>query len=134
MELLHSNRKITVIWDSNKCIKAGRCDGQLPQVFNPHKRPWINLNGAATEEIMRVIDSCPSGALSYEIPGKKSKSITTIKIMKDGPYKVSGKCRLIKENGDKLEADDPFALCRCGASKKMPFCDGSHVSVGFHDK
>jgi len=133
MKLKYSNSKIIVTWDSGKCIKAGRCDGQLPQVFNVHKRPWVNIDGADAETIMRVIDSCPSGALSYEIPGKKSKTVT-IKVMKDGPYKVTGECRLIKENGDKLEADEAFALCRCGASKKMPFCDGTHVNIGFQDK
>jgi uncharacterized Fe-S cluster protein YjdI len=133
MKLQYSNSKIIVTWDSGKCVKAGRCDGQLPQVFNVHKRPWVDINAADAETIMRVIDSCPSGALSYEIPGKKSKSVT-IKIMKDGPYKVTGECRLMKEDGDNVEADEPFALCRCGASKKIPFCDGSHVSIGFQDK
>jgi hypothetical protein len=82
---------------------------------------------------MRVIDSCPSGALSYKIPGAKAKAVT-IKVMKDGPYKVTGECSLIKEDGANLEADDVFALCRCGASKKMPVCDGTHVNIGFCDK
>jgi uncharacterized Fe-S cluster protein YjdI len=134
MEVLYSNSKITVIWDSGKCIKSGNCDGQLPQVFNPHKRPWINLEGAPTETIMRVIDSCPSGALSYRLPGEKKSKTATINIIKDGPYKVSGECRLVNEDGDNLETGNVFALCRCGNSRKMPFCDGSHYSTGLHGK
>ena len=133
MKLQYSNSKLTVFWDSGKCIKAGRCDGKLPQVFNVYKRPWVNIDAADAETIMRVIDTCPSGALSYEIPGKKSKTVT-IKVMKDGPYKVTGECRLINENGDNLEADGAFALCRCGASKKMPVCDGTHITIVFRDK
>ena len=133
MKCHYSNKKLTVTWDTSKCIRSGRCDGQLPQVFDPNSRPWVKIDAADPEKIMRVIDSCPSGALSYKIPGEKAKAVT-IKIMKDGPYKVTGECRLIRENGDNLEADEAFALCRCGASKKMPFCDGTHVSIGFQDK
>jgi uncharacterized Fe-S cluster protein YjdI len=130
MELLYSNSKITVIWDSGKCIHAGNCDGQLPEVFNPHKRPWISLEAAPAEDIARVIDTCPSGALSYRLPGDKKLKTATIKIMNDGPYKVSGECSLVTEGGDKLETSSPFALCRCGKSRKMPFCDGSHFAGG----
>jgi CDGSH-type Zn-finger protein len=28
-------------------------------------------------------------------------------------------------------AIDPLYLCRCGASKNKPFCDGSHEDIGF---
>jgi len=67
MKRTYSNGKITVFWDSDKCIKSGMCDGQLPQVFDVNKRPWVNLDAADVEEIKRVIDTCPSGALSYVV-------------------------------------------------------------------
>ena len=38
------------------------------------KRPWINAQGANTEEIIKQVDNCPSGALSYLL---NNKEITT---------------------------------------------------------
>ena len=128
MKRQYKNDDITVFWDSDKCIFAGICDGQLPQVFNPIKRPWVNLDGADAETIKRVIDQCPTGALSYEVPGKKPDTVT-IKVIKNGPYKITGKCQLLDSTGKVLDAGNAFALCGCGASKKMPFCDGSHYRV-----
>jgi len=60
--------------------------------------------------------------------------MTTIKIRKDGPYLVSGACELTDHEGKAIEKKDPFALCRCGASKTKPFCDGSHRERGFSDE
>jgi len=39
----------------------------LPDVFNPRKRPWVNLQAASTDEIKKTIDTCPSGALAYKV-------------------------------------------------------------------
>ena len=68
-----------------------------------------------------------------------------IRILKDGPYIVSGGVPLIKqgigtdEQGNSyqwtLEVTYPFkdtySLCRCGESKNKPFCDGTHLKIGF---
>jgi uncharacterized Fe-S cluster protein YjdI len=133
MKRAYSNDKITVFWDSDKCIRASKCYGQLPQVFDVNKRPWVNLDAANLEEIKRVIDTCPSRALSYEVPHQSTSDTVTIKVVKNGPYKVAGKCKLIKADGQELDAGRTFALCRCGNSKKMPLCDGSHYRVHFED-
>ena len=66
-----------------------------------------------------------------------------IKIMKDGPYIVTGSLPLNEkvivpegegykfESGRPLPQSDHYALCRCGKSKNAPFCDGSHTECGF---
>jgi ferredoxin len=62
---------------------------------------------------MHCIDACPSGALSYEIPDQPESLITTIRVLKDGPYRVSGKPRLIDVSGKSVETERAFCLCRC---------------------
>ena len=56
-----------------------------------------------------------------------------IKVRENGPYLVIGDdVTLVDWNGARYPiARRPFALCRCGASKNRPFCDGSHKTVGF---
>ncbi|MDJ1650837.1 MULTISPECIES: CDGSH iron-sulfur domain-containing protein [Gordonibacter] len=70
----------------------------------------------------------------------RSMSIT---ITKNGPYVVSGGVPLLQEiitpvDGHReyrLRRSFPpaqtYALCRCGRTKTPPFCDGSHMTVGF---
>jgi len=57
----------------------------------------------------------------------------TIKALKDGPYEVTGGAKLQDVNGKEYieSALDPLYLCRCGQSRKRPFCDGSHKIAGF---
>jgi CDGSH-type Zn-finger protein len=68
-----------------------------------------------------------------------------IKVMKDGPYLVRGGVPLDEERiargpdgepcrwekGESHPAKESYSLCRCGASKAKPFCDGSHFEAGF---
>ena len=58
--------------------------------------------------------------------------MTKITVLANGPYLVEGGV-VVDETGAAfpVEAGKPIALCRCGASKKKPFCDGTHVSIGF---
>jgi uncharacterized Fe-S cluster protein YjdI len=58
---------LTIIWDREKCVHAGMCWTGLPKVFRPRERPWIKIDNASPQEIIKVIDECPSGALSYRL-------------------------------------------------------------------
>ena len=51
-------------------------------------------------------------------------------IHKDGPIEVSGEF-IVQSNGLVVESNRKSYLCRCGASNKKPYCDGSHKRVGF---
>ena len=66
-----------------------------------------------------------------------------VKVLKNGPYQVSGsipldykrfvpnekpvKASLRYEEVQKYDPDEPYFLCRCGKSGSKPFCDGSHT-------
>ncbi len=74
----------------------------------------------------------------------KSKNYK-IKVTKNGPYIVSGGLPIAKEiivadvkgtpirwdKGESYPAQETYALCRCGKSKNMPFCDGTHAVIKF---
>ena len=56
-----------------------------------------------------------------------------IKVRDNGPYKVTGRVRLIDAEGTEYVFGDdrPFVLCRCGQSRTKPFCDSTHSQIGF---
>jgi CDGSH-type Zn-finger protein len=59
---------------------------------------------------------------------------TTITVRQNGSYKVEGdEVKVVDWNGNPFPTPQgrPFALCRCGASKNKPFCDKSHLEIGF---
>jgi CDGSH-type Zn-finger protein len=55
----------------------------------------------------------------------------TITVRKNGPYLVSGAVGLRDADGNHYPAKETVALCRCGASTKKPFWDGTHSKAGF---
>lgn len=62
----YSNGEITVLWDSDKCTHCEACWRGLPQVFDPQAKPWVNINGAESQQIISQVEECPSGALTIE--------------------------------------------------------------------
>ncbi|MFD2637295.1 CDGSH iron-sulfur domain-containing protein [Piscibacillus salipiscarius] len=54
-----------------------------------------------------------------------------IQVRDNGSILVKGDVELLDAEGNKYETKPTFSLCRCGASKNKPFCDGSHKEIGF---
>lgn len=131
----YRGRKITVHDNRAICAHAGHCTDKLAQVFKYGKEPWIDPDGAEFELIIETIQKCPSGALSYSLDGKEATDPprkAAVTISKDGPYEVVG-VQLAGQTWGEGASKERYTLCRCGASKNKPFCDGSHWSAGFKD-
>lgn len=59
-----------------------------------------------------------------------------IVVIPNGPYKVSGDLSglaMADSTGQlvDLTGKDKVFLCRCGASTRKPYCDGTHSKIGF---
>ncbi|MEX0893359.1 MAG: CDGSH iron-sulfur domain-containing protein [Gemmatimonadota bacterium] len=57
----------------------------------------------------------------------------TITVRENGPYRVEGPVRLVDADGNEydISGKPAVSLCRCGASTRKPFCDGTHSKLGF---
>ncbi|TLY82659.1 MAG: CDGSH iron-sulfur domain-containing protein, partial [Gammaproteobacteria bacterium] len=89
----------------------------------------------------RQVGHCPSGRLAA-LERATDKPVepplpVSIGLIEDpaegvsGPVWVRGGVPVTAADGFKYEVRNRITLCRCGASKNKPFCDGSHVTVGF---
>lgn len=134
MRKTYENDKVKVLWQPDVCIHAAECVKGLPGVFNQHAKPWINIDGASAEEIKAQVAKCPSKALSIiddETPKNEETMSTKIDMAQNGPILVHGNCTITNSDGSVEQKEGVTALCRCGASKNKPYCDGAHNSNGF---
>jgi CDGSH-type Zn-finger protein len=129
--------RIVIHDDRTICAHAGHCTDGLAAVFKYGSEPWIDPAGAEADAIVETIRRCPSGALSYTIDGLDgpiSTGDTTMIVTKNGPYAVVGALAWDDRHLERQPALHRWTLCRCGASKNKPFCDGSHWNVSFEDE
>ena len=126
--IVHDNRAV--------CCHSKICVKSLSTVFDVNKKPWINTDADNIEKVIETVKKCPSGALSYTIEGKEHKDYDNkflVTVSKNGPYFVTGGIELLGEPFMDGVSKEHYALCRCGASKIKPFCDGMHAQVEFTD-
>jgi uncharacterized Fe-S cluster protein YjdI len=126
--------EIIVFWEPALCIHSARCLRGLPQVFDANRRPWVTVDAASADEIANVITRCPSGALRFQRldDGEQEKvsEVTQVRASPNGPLYLRGRLVITSEDGVVHEL--PRAtLCRCGHSANKPFCDNTHLRIGF---
>ena len=99
------------------------------------------MEGADLERIKEQVSHCPSGALSYIVNNKTvsedssaTEEVISAEAMKNGPLIVYGNITVKDSRGTIVKKNKVTAFCRCGASSNKPFCDGTHIKIGFRDE
>jgi CDGSH-type Zn-finger protein len=57
----------------------------------------------------------------------------TVNVKPQGPLIITGPTLITDPQGNEWELEDgkSVGLCRCGQSKRKPFCDRTHFEIGF---
>ncbi len=88
-------------------------------------KPFCDNN----HETVRFQDYGAVGETGSELSVSGGK--LSISAVPDGPLIITGNVTIIAGSGRKAWQGNDVALCRCGASRNKPFCDGSHKTIGF---
>ena len=155
----YTNGEITVYWKPSACVHASYCYRELIEVFDPSRRPWVDMSGAVTRKIIDTVNMCPTEALTWKWNDEqKNKEVdadqlnhvkfrrpelmkddnlmlkespVSVKIMPDGPIVIKGNFTFKYDIKSKVVNESIISLCRCGSSDHQPFCDGKHRKIGF---
>jgi CDGSH-type Zn-finger protein/uncharacterized Fe-S cluster protein YjdI len=123
-------KKVLIRFETKRCVHSRHCVLERPDVFVPNVRgEWIHPDAVSVEEVVKIAERCPSGAITYERldggPAEAPPPVNLVHVRENGPLAFNAE--LFMEGPSGFRA----TLCRCGASKNKPYCDGSHAAVGF---
>jgi CDGSH-type Zn-finger protein/uncharacterized Fe-S cluster protein YjdI len=126
-----AGEKLELIYEGKRCIHSRFCVTLAPQVFLANvKGPWIHPDAMPVERLVDIAHQCPSGAIRYRrrdgAADEAAPPVNLAGVREAGPYAFHADLSI-----DGTPAGYRVTLCRCGASKNKPFCDGSHQEAGF---
>lgn len=130
----YATDELVVEWRPELCYHDRACIRAQPAVFDPNRRPWVEAGAASTADVEEAVRRCPSGALRSHRVGLRvePERVTEVSVTPDGPLILRGNLRIVRD-GVEVARLGKAALCRCGQSSNKPFCDGTHLKVGFSD-
>ena len=122
---------VDIVYDGKRCIHARHCVLGQPGVFRANTPgAWIHPDAATPEALVTVAQMCPSGAIRYRRHDGGAEEapppVNLIQLRENGPLGVRADIVL-----DGVSIGMRAVLCRCGASRNKPFCDGSHNDAQF---
>jgi CDGSH-type Zn-finger protein/uncharacterized Fe-S cluster protein YjdI len=123
--------RLELQFEARRCIHSRFCVTWAPNVFLANVQgPWIHPDAMPVEQLVEVAHACPSGAIRYRrLDGAADEPVPLVNlagVREGGPYAFRGQLQI-----GGVPAGYRATLCRCGASKNKPYCDGSHHEVGF---
>ncbi len=123
-------KHLTLMFETKRCIHARFCVTGAPKVFLANvKGPWIHPDAMEADALVEIAHACPSGAITYiakdGVRDETPAPVNLLSVREAGPYAARGALSI--DGAPMFRA----TLCRCGASKNKPFCDGSHHDAGF---
>ncbi len=124
-----AGKDIVIRFDGTRCIHARHCVLTHPDVFVPNvEGAWIHPDAASAEAVAALAHECPSGAITYERrdggAAEAAPLVNTLRLRENGPLAVNAPLA-------GAASGHRATLCRCGASRRKPNCDGSHRAAGF---
>lgn len=64
-------------------------------------------------------------------PARPEHTLLTIQPTRNGPLWLQGDVEIVGAGGEQIFRGTEATLCRCGGSSNKPFCDGTHLEIGF---
>lgn len=128
---------VTVSYTPVLCSHAAECQKAASAVFDPARKPWVDVSEGNISDVLSAVGNCPSGALSVQVGSlagamHMTDSSVDIQIEKNGPYRVRN-IPVDAEFSTTGSSPSKYVLCRCGMSKNKPFCDGTHYDEKWQD-
>lgn len=127
--------------DDHRCAYARFCHRMGSEV-------WTLTEGSddpiVRAEAIKASQDCPTGRLVHLDKQQGRQQLEPqlepeISVLQDGekgcsgPIYVKGGIPLVSADGTAYELRNRYALCRCGESSNMPFCDAAHITLNFRD-
>jgi len=126
-----TGRGVVMTDDNSLCANTGFCGTRLTTVWEMIER---TADPEVRARLLRMVANCPSGRLEARLadgtPVEPEYS-PSIAVVPNGPLWVRGGISIEAPDGFVYEVRNRVALCRCGRSSNMPFCDGTHDEIGF---
>jgi uncharacterized Fe-S cluster protein YjdI len=115
----------TVQCFASRCMHSASCVRALHDVFDPKRRPWVELEAADPNAIAAAVLRCPTGALHFVRHDGGTKEVPDVPVtmtpIRDGPLYVRGDLEARDFEGVSVRRDMRMSLCRCGLPARMPF-------------